>query len=85
MATDPPDTAPGPPPRRLSTELAIIIGCKLAIILTLWALFFTPGKRVEQTPDNIAAGLLHHDRTETSSAQPHPDSTPGTHSTTPIP
>lgn len=81
-------SASGRSQHRLIADLAAIVCCKLVIILTLWVLFFSPGKRIEQSPDNVANGLLHHDRTAVSNALPHPDSasrTPDTQASTPTP
>ena len=37
--------------------VALSLGSILAIFV-LWLCFFTPGKRLAQTPENVAAGLL---------------------------
>lgn len=43
---------------RLIAEIAIVLCCKLAFIFGLWYFFFNSEKRIEQTPENIAAGIL---------------------------
>ena len=43
---------------RLLVELAIIVGCKIAVVFTLWALFFNPSKRPQQSPETVADGVL---------------------------
>ena len=39
-------------------ELAIIVGCKIAVVFTLWVLFFNPSKRPQQSPETVADGVL---------------------------
>ncbi len=43
---------------RLILEIAVVLLCKLAVIFALWFFFFGPDKRIDQTPENIAAGVL---------------------------
>lgn len=43
---------------RLIVEIALVLCCKLTVIFVLWFLFFGPDKRIEQTPENIASGIL---------------------------
>ena len=50
--------------------LAVIITCKLLIILTLWALFFNPSKRTDVTPESISDGLLRRHHTSTPTVSP---------------
>lgn len=58
---DPPVERPAAAGRRrprLLVELAIIVGCKIAVVFTLWALFFNPSKRPQQSPETVADGVL---------------------------
>ncbi|MDR3898970.1 MAG: hypothetical protein Q3X95_06885 [Duodenibacillus sp.] len=43
---------------RLVLEIAVVLCCKLAVIFALWFFFFGPDKRIDQTPENIASGIL---------------------------
>lgn len=43
---------------RLIVEIAVVLCCKLAFIFGLWYFFFSPDKRIEQTPENVASGIL---------------------------
>ena len=43
---------------RLIFEIAVVLCCKLAVIFALWYFFFGPDKRLEQTPENVASGIL---------------------------
>lgn len=43
---------------RLMVEIAIVLCCKLALIFALWFFFFGPDKRLEQTPEVVASGIL---------------------------
>ncbi len=43
---------------RLIAEIALVLCCKLAVIFALWYCFFGPDKRMEQTPETVAAGVL---------------------------
>ena len=43
---------------RLIFEIGVILCCKLAFIFGLWYFFFGPDKRIEQTPENVASGIL---------------------------
>lgn len=43
---------------RLILEIAVVLCCKLAVIFALWFFFFGPDKRIDQTPENIASGIL---------------------------
>ncbi|MDO4936732.1 MAG: hypothetical protein Q4E62_02335 [Sutterellaceae bacterium] len=43
---------------RLVMEIALVLCCKLAVIFALWFFFFGPDKRIEQTPEAVAAGVL---------------------------
>lgn len=43
---------------RVILEIAVVLCCKLAFIFGLWYFFFGPDKRLDQTPDNVAAGIL---------------------------
>ena len=43
---------------RLIFEIAVVLCCKLAVICALWYFFFGPDKRLEQTPENVASGIL---------------------------
>ena len=43
---------------KLNLEIAVILCCKLAIIFALWYFFFGPDKRIDQTPENVASGIL---------------------------
>ncbi len=43
---------------RLVLEIAVVLCCKLAVIFALWFFFFGPDKRIEQTPENVASGIL---------------------------
>lgn len=43
---------------RLIFEIAVALCCKLAVIFALWYFFFGPDKRLEQTPENVASGIL---------------------------
>ena len=36
----------------------MVLCCKLAFIFGLWYFFFGPDKRIEQTPENVASGIL---------------------------
>lgn len=44
---------------RLMVEIAVVLCCKLAFIFALWFFFFGPDKRLEQTPENVASGILN--------------------------
>lgn len=46
------------PRHRLLGSLALVIGLKLTVILTLWALYFSPSKRPQTSPETIADELL---------------------------
>lgn len=49
---------------RLIVEIGVVLCCKLAFIFGLWYFFFSPDKRIEQTPENVASGILmRSDRT----------------------
>lgn len=52
--------APGTvrPRHRLLGSLALVIGLKLTVILTLWALYFSPSKRPQTSPETVADDLL---------------------------
>ncbi len=43
---------------RLIFEIGVVLCCKLAFIFGLWYFFFGPDKRMEQTPENVASGIL---------------------------
>lgn len=43
---------------RLIFEISVVLCCKLAFIFGLWYFFFGPDKRIEQTPENVASGIL---------------------------
>lgn len=43
---------------RLLLEIGVVLCCKLAFIFGLWYFFFGPDKRIEQTPENVASGIL---------------------------
>ncbi len=43
---------------RLIFEIGVVLCCKLAFIFGLWYFFFGPDKRIEQTPENVASGIL---------------------------
>lgn len=43
---------------RLIVEIGVVLCCKLAFIFGLWYFFFSPEHRIEQTPDNVASGIL---------------------------
>lgn len=43
---------------RLIVEIGVVLCCKLAFIFGLWYFFFGPDKRIEQTPENVASGIL---------------------------
>ena len=43
---------------RLIFEIAVVLCRKLAVIFALWYFFFGPDKRLEQTPENVASGIL---------------------------
>ena len=43
---------------RLLLEISVGLCCKLAFIFGLWYFFFGPDKRIEQTPENVASGIL---------------------------
>lgn len=66
------EEVPGKPGDLLGPKLLAIIFCKLIIVFVLWACFFSPAKRMEQTPENIARGLLERDGSQTGSTQHHP-------------
>lgn len=51
-------TADSVPHARLLPELALIVACKIAVVFTLWALFFNPSKRPQQSPETVADGVL---------------------------
>lgn len=73
-------TADSVPHARLLPELALIVACKIAVVFTLWALFFNPSKRPQQSPESVADGVLGSSETshvaqETPVAIPTP-STP---------
>lgn len=42
----------------LTKEIALVLCCKLAFIFALWFIFFGPEKRIDQTPENVAAAVL---------------------------
>ncbi len=48
----------GKPRAKLIRELAVVLLCKLLVIFALWYCFFGPDKRIEQTPENVAVGIL---------------------------
>lgn len=56
MSTDKAKKARSNP--RLFFEIAVVLCCKLAVIFALWYFFFGPDKRLEQTPENVASGIL---------------------------
>ena len=43
---------------RLIFEIGVVLCCKLAFIFGLWYFFFGPDNRIEQTPENVASGIL---------------------------
>lgn len=45
-------------PSAPSFEIGVVLCCKLAFIFGLWYFFFGPDKRIEQTPENVASGIL---------------------------
>ena len=40
----------------------MVLCCKLAFIFGLWYFIFGPDKRIDQTPENVASGILMRDR-----------------------
>ncbi len=46
------------PRSKLIREIAVVLCCKLLVIFALWYCFFGPDKRIEQTPEAVAAGIL---------------------------
>ena len=52
-------------------EIALVLCCKLAVIFALWFFFFGPDKRIEQTPEVVAAGLLDRPVVQQDSTQHH--------------
>lgn len=50
------------PRPRLIFEIAVVLCCKLAFIFGLWYFFFGSDKRIDQTPENVASGILMRDR-----------------------
>lgn len=46
------------PGHRLLGSLALVIGLKLTVILTLWALYFSPSQRPQPSPETVADDLL---------------------------
>lgn len=56
---------------RLVMEIALVLCCKLAVIFALWFFFFGPDKRIEQTPEVVAAGLLDRPVVQQDSTQHH--------------
>ena len=44
---------------RLMCEIALVLACKLTVIFALWFFFFGPDKRIEQTPETVAVGILN--------------------------
>ncbi len=55
------------PRSKLILEIAVVLCCKLLVIFALWYCFFGPDKRIEQTPENIAAGILGESGTKPAS------------------
>lgn len=55
---------------RLIVEIAVVLCCKLAVIFALWFCFFGPDKRMAQTPDNVAAGILERPAAVAEPQQP---------------
>ena len=49
---------PSKPRSKLIREIAVVLCCKLLVIFALWYCFFGPDKRIEQSPDVVAAGIL---------------------------
>ena len=43
---------------RLLFEIGVVLCCKLAFMFSLWYYFFGRDKRIEQTPENVASGIL---------------------------
>lgn len=57
---------------RLLVELAIIVGCKIAVVFTLWVLFFNPSKRPQQSPETVADGVLGPAEAQPAATTPPP-------------
>lgn len=47
-----------PKPTGLMKPVSWVLCLKILAIFLLWLCFFTPGKRLAQTPENVTAGLL---------------------------
>ena len=43
---------------RLLFEIGVVLCCKLAFIFGLWYFFFGPDKRIEQSHENDASGMV---------------------------
>lgn len=50
---------------RLIVEIAVIIACKLAIIFTLWYLFFSPEHRAQITPEHVESAIFSNEQPDT--------------------
>lgn len=42
----------------LTKPIAIVLCLKIAAVFCLWLAFFGPDKRIDQTPENVAVGIL---------------------------
>ncbi len=42
----------------LTRPIAIVLCLKIAAVFCLWLAFFGPDKRIDQTPENVAVGIL---------------------------
>ncbi len=42
----------------LTKPIAIVLCLKIAAVFCLWLAFFGPDKRMDQTAENVAAGIL---------------------------
>ncbi len=58
--------------RRLRTEIVWLVLAKLALLLTLWALFFSPAQR-QVVDAHIAASRFAVAAQPTAIPTPHPD------------
>ena len=59
-------------PTGLIKPVGVVLGLKIVAIFLLWLCFFTPGKRLAQTPENVAAGLLEQTQAPIVSREDRP-------------
>ena len=59
-------------PTGLIKPVGTVLCLKIIAIFLLWVCFFTPGKRLAQTPENVAAGLLGQPAASAVSRQERP-------------